>query len=336
MLPREMNQKNRDLAEGNIAKFVRRNYHHFNARELRDATDAYIDLLNKNGMMFVSMAGAMSTGQLGITLAEMIRKKKVHGLSVTGANLEEDVFNLVAHDSYVSLPKYRYLTPEDDKRLKDKDLNRVTDTAIPAGGAMKIVEDAIINRWKNAVLTHERKFPHEFLYELLLDKTLEKHYQIDSSESWLLAAAENDLPLYVPGWEDSTLGNVFAAMCLKEELDYSIMKSGIEYMMDLAMWYEETTKHHNIGFFQIGGGIAGDFSICVVPLLQQDMKKKGIKLWSYFCQISDAVTSYGGYSGATPNEKITWGKIGPKTPSFVIESDASIVAPLIFAQILGQ
>jgi deoxyhypusine synthase len=334
MLLREMKQKNRNLATGSVAKFVQKNYHHFNASVLREATDAYIHLLNNNGQMFVSLAGAMSTGELGISLAEMIRKKKIHGISCTGANLEEDVFNLVAHDSYVALPDYRNLTPEDDKKLKDKNLNRVTDVAVP-GEAMKPIEDEITNLWKDAKRAGERKFPHEFLYELLLSKTLESSYQIDPKNSWMLAAAEVDLPIVVPGWEDSTLGNVFAAMCLNGDLDYSIMRGGIEYMMELAIWYDETSRSHDIGFFQVGGGIAGDFSICVVPMLQQDMHKKDTKLWSYFCQISDAVCSYGGYSGATPNEKITWGKIGPKTPSFVIESDASIVAPLIFAQILG-
>ncbi|MBI3334361.1 deoxyhypusine synthase family protein, partial [Candidatus Pacearchaeota archaeon] len=237
-----MKIKNLNLAKGPTAEFVRKHYHHFNASVLKDATDAYIQLLNKNGMMFLSMAGAMSTGELGISLAEMIRQKKIHGISCTGANLEEDVFNLVAHDYYLTLPKYRDLTPKDEKALKDKSLNRVTDVAIPEIEAMSPIEEGIIDRWKNAVLTSERKFPHEFLYELLLDRSLEKHYQIDPKNSWLLAAAEADLPLYVPGWEDSTLGNVFAAMCLDDKLKPSIMKTGIEYMMDLALWYDETSR----------------------------------------------------------------------------------------------
>lgn len=335
MLPREIKNPQQSKATGPIGKFIQENFLHFNAGVLCDAAEAYCKLLDKKGQMFLSMAGAMSTGELGITLAEMIRQKKIHGISCTGANLEEDVFNLVAHEAYLQLPKYRDLTPADEKKLKDKGLNRVTDVAIPADSAMKSVEDLIIDRWKNAVLDGSRKFPHEFLYEMLLDGALEPYYQIDSKNSWLLAAAENDLPLFVPGWEDSTLGNVFAASCLQEKLDFKMIKSGIEYMMDLAMWYDETSKRCDIGFFQIGGGIAGDFSICVVPMLAQDMNKKNTKLWSYFCQISDAVTSYGGYSGATANEKITWGKLGVKTPTFMIESDASIVAPLIFAFVLG-
>ena len=103
----------------------------------------------------------------------------------------------------------------------------------------------------------------------------------------------------------------------------------------LIDWYKQNSKDESIGFFQIAGGIAGDFPICVVPLIQQDLQED-CKLWGYFCQISDSTTSYGSYSGAVPNEKITWGKLSEETPRFVIESDASIVAPLVFAYVLGQ
>jgi deoxyhypusine synthase len=314
---------------GSTAKFVRRNYYHFNALVLKNATMAYKKLLDDGGKMFVSLAGAMSTGRIGISLAAMIRKGYISGLSVTGANLEEDVFNLVANKEYVQIPDYRDITQEDNKQLLDRKLNRVTDVAIPATG-MKEVEDVIINAWKNA---DERKFPHEFLYEILLSGKLHKYHQIDSAESWLLAAAEMDIPIVTPGWEDSTLGNVFTSLVRKQEVDLSVLKTGIEAMNYLADWYLKTKEDK--GFFQIGGGIAGDFSICVVPFLKQDCELKNIKWWAYFCQVSDAVTSYGGYSGATPDEKITWDKLGTATPKFVIESDASIVVPLIFDQILG-
>jgi deoxyhypusine synthase len=329
MLPREMKVKTPNLAKGPTAKHIYRNSHHFNALKVKEATNEYIKLLNSGGKMFVSMAGAMSTGRLGISLAAMIRKEFVSGLSVTGANLEEDVFNLVANKDYTQVSNYRDITPEDNKKMLDKKLNRVTDVAIPAT-SMKEVEDIIIEAWKN---TEERKFPHEFLTEILLSGKLKKYYQINPEESWLLAAAELGIPIVTPGWEDSTLGNVFAAHVREQEVDHAVMKMGIEAMNYLADWYlkEKADK----GFFQIGGGIAGDFSICVVPFLKQDCGLKNTKWWAYFCQISDAVTSYGGYSGATPDEKITWDKLGPKTPKFVIESDASIVCPLIFDAILG-
>ena len=165
--------------------------------------------------------------------------------------------------------------------------------------------------------------------------SLKEYYQIDPKNSWLLAAAEKNLPMVVPGWEDSTTGNIFAGHTIKGNIkNVTTMKSGIHYMRSLSEWYMATSKKHDIGFFQIGGGIAGDFPICVVPMLYQDMEMENIPFWSYFCQISDSTTSYGSYSGAVPNEKITWGKLDIHTPKFIVESDATIVAPLIFAWLL--
>jgi deoxyhypusine synthase len=151
----------------------------------------------------------------------------------------------------------------------------------------------------------------------------------------MVAAAEKNLPIVVPGWEDSTMGNIFSSYCIKGAFKPTTMKSGIEYMMWLADWYPKNCAGKGIGFFQIGGGIAGDFPICVVPMLYQDMEMHDVPFWSYFCQISDSTTSYGSYSGAVPNEKITWGKLDIHTPKFIVESDATIVAPLMFAYILG-
>ncbi len=321
---------------GPVSEFVNRHFRHFNAATVRDAADAYVRHISAGGQMLLAMAGAMSTAELGVSLAEMIRQRKIHAISCTGANLEEDVFNLVAHDHYERIPRYRDLTPADEKSLLDRHLNRVTDTCIPEEEAMRRIERIVADRWEAADREGRSAFPHQFLYDVLRDGSLERFYQIDPADSWMIAAAEVDLPIFVPGWEDSTLGNVFAAHCLKGRLTHtSTVRGGIDYMTELARWYEATSAERSIGFFQIGGGIAGDFPICVVPMLEQDLKREHVRLWGYFCQISDSTTSYGSYSGAVPNEKITWGKLGIGTPSFVIESDATIVAPLIFAKVLG-
>lgn len=325
-----------------IRQFIDHHYRHFNAAALKDAAIAYETHVNGGGKMLVTLAGAMSTAELGLSLAEMIRQNKVHAICCTGANLEEDVFNLVAHNHYVRIPNYRDLTPADEQKLLDRHLNRVTDTCIPEEEAIRRIEKAVLEHWQKADQSGERFFPHQFMYKILLSGELKSFYQIDPKNSWLLAAAEKNLPMFVPGWEDSTLGNIYTGHCIEGDVkNVHTVRSGIEYMQELAAWYASAAKalpssHGSIGFFQIGGGIAGDFPICVVPMLHQDLGRTEVPLWGYFCQISDSTTSYGSYSGAIPNEKITWGKLAAETPRYVVESDATIVAPLIFAYVLNQ
>jgi len=319
-----------------ISSFIEKHYLHFNAAALVDAAKGYKKHIAEGKKMMVTLAGAMSTGELGISFAEMIRQDKVQIISCTGANLEEDIMNLVAHSHYRRIPNYRDLTPEQEWDLLQNHLNRVTDTCIPEEEAFRKLQSHLFKVWKDAEDKGERLFPHEFMFRMLNSGELKQHFEIDPNNSWMVAAAERNVPMVVPGWEDSTMGNIFASYCLTGELKASTMKSGIEYMVWLADWYTENAGEHGIGFFQIGGGIAGDFPICVVPMLHQDLERDGVPFWSYFCQISDSTTSYGSYSGAVPNEKITWGKLSIDTPKYIIESDATIVAPLIFAYILDM
>ncbi|HOO21401.1 MAG TPA: deoxyhypusine synthase family protein [Kiritimatiellia bacterium] len=323
------------MDRGPVSQFMEKHYRHFNAATVVDAAKGYEAHLASGGKMLVSLAGAMSTAELGISLAEMIRQDKVQILSCTGANLEEDIMNLVAHSHYRRVPQYRDLTPVQERELLDQGLNRVTDTCIPEEEAFRKIQRHVQTIWKEAQAAGERLFPHEYLYRLLRSGVLAAEYEIDPAHSWMLAAAEKNLPIIVPGWEDSTLGNIFASYCIKGELAPSTMKSGIEYMMFLADWYRKNSGGPGVGFFQIGGGIAGDFPICVVPMMAQDLEWTDVPFWAYFCQISDSTTSYGSYSGAVPNEKITWGKLDIGTPKYIIESDATIVAPLVFAWLLG-
>ncbi len=276
-------------ADMTVKDFIRHNYRHFNAAVVVDASEAYLKHLAGGGKMFMTLAGAMSTAELGLSLAEMIRQGKVHGICTTGANLEEDIFNLVAHNHYERVPNYRNLSDAEEVALRERGMNRVTDTCIPEEEAMRRIERQVLKLWQKADKEKQRYFPYEFMYQLIR-------------------------------------GDVS---------NFQVVKSGVEQMAALIEWYRQNSAKESIGFFQIAGGIAGDFPICVVPLITQDLREK-CRLWGYFCQISDSTTSYGSYSGAVPNEKITWGKLEAATPRFVIESDASIVAPLMFAYILGK
>jgi deoxyhypusine synthase len=321
---------------GTVRDFILHHYRHFNAAIMVDAVKAWEHHLASGGKMLLTMGGAMSTAEMGIVIAELIRREKVHAMCVTGANLEEDVFNLVAHNSYRRVPNFRELRGEDEYALLERGMNRVTDTCIPEEEAMRKIEKQMIQLWSKAGKSGERYFPHEYFYQLLLSGMVESEYEIDPKNSWLMAAAKKNLPLFVPGWEDSTLGNMFVAAVIRGDVaGYQVMKSGPEQMGTLVKWYRETDAKSSLGFFQIGGGISGDFPICVVPLIEQDLKTR-VRKWGYFCQISEAKASFGSYSGAPPGEKITWGKLDITTPRFMIESDATVVFPLIAAYLLDM
>lgn len=316
-----------------ILEFVLSNYKNFNSRATRDALLSYWDHVQAGGRMFWAVAGAMSSAQLGITLAPAIRAGLIHGLSVTGANLEESLFRLVAHHSYKDFPDYRYLTKHDDTVILENRMRRVTDTSIPEDEAFRAVEKIAVPMWQQASKSNTRRFWHEYFYDII-QAVDAKAYEGNADECWLLAAARAKLPIVVPGYEDSTFGNIFASYVKTGECQASIVKSGIEYMADFYDRYRElSSTNAGVGFFQIGGGIAGDFPICVVPSIKYDLQEQ-VKPWAYFCQISDSTTSYGSYSGATPNEKITWDKLTETTPMFVIESDATIVVPLLLRALL--
>lgn len=318
-----------------ISEFLDQQFRHFNARETVDAARAWRAHLERDGKMLLAMAGAMSTAEIGISLARMIREDKIHAISCTAANLEEDVFHLLAHDEYRTVAHYRDLSPTDEAALRDEGMNRVTDTCIPET-VIRHMEDRLTHCWVEASERNEAYFPYEYLFRVLGDDELTQHYQIPAEQSWTLAARDKGIPIYTPGWEDSTLGNIFTARVIDGTVrSHSVIRTGTEQMQHLIGWYTEQQQNHPLGIFQIGGGIAGDFPICCVPLIRQDLEQE-CNSWSYFAQISDSTTSYGSYSGAVPNEKITWHKIDVGTPTFMINSDASIVAPLIFAYVLGD
>ncbi|MEM1211233.1 MAG: deoxyhypusine synthase family protein [Planctomycetota bacterium] len=329
-----------------LRDFLDHHFLHFNARELVAAARGYEAHLNAGGKMMVTLAGAMSTAQIGRSLAEMIRRDKVHAITCTGANLEEDVFTLLSVKEYEHCPDWRALSAADEQALYDRGMNRVTDTCIPET-VMRHVEHRLHAVWERTRGSDERLFPYEFFYEVLGQPDLAEHHQADPADSWLLAAKAKGIPVYTPGWEDSTIGNIFTAWAMQAGAsNHACLRDGTEQLADLARWYRQANGQPEdgtpgepirpgVGFFQVGGGIAGDFPICAVPMMIQDLKWLDTPYWAYFCQISDAVTSYGGYSGAVPNEKITWGKLEPETPKFMIQSDATIVAPLVFGYVLG-
>jgi deoxyhypusine synthase len=334
-------------AMGTLQNFLKDHFLHYNSGALVRAAEGYKAHVEKGGKMMVTLAGAMSSARLGRILAPMIRAGKVHAISTTGANLEEDIYRLIAFKHYAYLPNYR-MSAQEEEKLLEQSFNRVTDLGIPEHEAMRVLESRLHAEWKKAEeeqaavpanapisekLRKGRYFPHEFLYKILQHKDL----PIDGhkEESWVLACMEKNVPIFTPGWEDSTSGNMFIAAIRRGIIQNPLtVRDGKEAFNSLADWYIENSAKAPIGFFQVGGGIAGDYPICVVPMLRQDMEMD-VPLWSYFAQIRDSHESYGGYSGAYPTEKITWGKLDSNSSIHDIVSDATICAPLIFGYVMG-
>ena len=303
-------------------------YKHFNAGELARCSNSLDDFLSEGGRLIVTLAGAMSTAEIGRSLGPAIRQQKIHAICCTGANLEEDLFSLVSRSDYENITNWRQLTGNDDASLAKRGMNRVTDVAIPEKTIVKIGAK-IMELWEEAEEVGDSRFPHEYFYDLILHGNLE--FSAPAEDSWLVAAADANLPIFTPGWEDSTIGNLLSAKVLDCTLkSNSVVRGGLDAMQSLADWYREDDSP--TGILQVGGGISGDFAISVVPMLNQDAGIE-VPLWAWFAQISESRPSYGGYSGAPPNEKISWGKLRVDTPQFVIESDASIVLPLLLSSL---
>lgn len=319
---------------GPITAFVDRHYRHYNAGVVGRASRAYIAHIESGRRMLVTLAGAMSTAELGISLAEMIRQGKVHAVSCTGANLEEDIFLMVGRETYRHA-RWREMNAAEEQDLYDAGMNRVTDVCIPEA-VVHDLADALTAIWGEAKAAGRApQLPRTYMAEAIARIVAAKpHLKARMRDSWLCAAIQADIPVWVPGWADSTMGNIYTAWCIREGIrPHQHLLTDADAMAELVEWYQRP-ENQRCGFFQIGGGIAGDFTICAVPLIIQDLQQQ-TDFWGYFCQISDAVTSYGGYSGAPPNEKITWGKLTAETPRFMIQSDATIVAPLMFGYVLG-
>lgn len=326
-----------------VSAFAERSLLHCNGGSTMQAALWLKDHLAHGGKLVVTIAGALSSFQIGVTLAELIRKNKVHLVSATAANHEESYYRYVAHSHYAYIPRYTELTPEQEAELRDAGLRRITDTFLPEDESVRIIEPHLLNMWKDAERKGERYFPHEYFRRLFAEELIKPDPMANPNDCWTYAAYEKDIPIVIPGFEDSTTGNIFASYTYggkyrKDKsfvLDQNIMKSGLEYFTSLYDWYMKESKLSPIAFLQLGGGIAADFPICIVPSLKHDLQYRGkVRDWAGFIEIGSSPMSYGSYSGAGGKEKITWDKLSTKSYYQIIQSDVTVAFPWIAAVLL--
>ncbi|MBI2463970.1 deoxyhypusine synthase family protein [Candidatus Peregrinibacteria bacterium] len=326
-----------------VSAYTERTLNHCNGGATLQAAFWLKDHIARGGKIVVTIAGALSSFQVGVMLAELIRKDMVHLVSATAANHEESYYRYVAHSHYAYIPHYTELTPEQEAELRDAGLRRITDTFLPEDESVRIMEPHLLKMWKDAQKKGERYFPHEYFRKLFSEGLIFPDPEANENDCWAYSAYKKNIPIVVPGFEDSTMGNIFSSYCYDgrcrkdngPRIDQNIMKTGLEYFHLLYDWYMETAKKHPIAFLQLGGGIAADFPICVVPSLKHDLKLKGVRDWAGFIEIGSSPMSFGSYSGAGGKEKITCDKLSPQSYYQIIQSDVTVVFPWIAAILLG-
>lgn len=326
-----------------VSTFAERTLKHCNGGSTLQAALWLKEHLDKGGKLVVTIAGALSSFQIGVTLAELIRKGKVHMVSATAANHEESYYRYVAYSHYAYIPRYTELTPEQEAELRDAGLRRITDTFLPEDESVRIMEPHLLKMWQEAEKKGERYFPHEYFRRLFSENLITPDPAGNPHDCWTHAAYEKNIPIVIPGFEDSTMGNIFASYTYTGKyrnqaspvVSPTVMKSGLEYFTSLYDWYMEESKDAPIAFLQLGGGIAADFPICVVPSLKHDLQiHEGIRDWAGFVEIGSSPMSYGSYSGAGGKEKITWDKLSTESYYQIIQSDVTVAFPWIAAVLL--
>jgi deoxyhypusine synthase len=335
-------KKSRATRTGAVSSYAERTLRHCNGGATLQAALWLKEHLDNGGKLVVSVAGALSSFQVGIMLAELIRQDKVHLVSATAANHEESFYRYVAHSHYAYIPRYTELTPSQEAELRDAGLRRITDTFLPEDESVRIMEPHLVEMWKNAQDTGERYFPHEYFRRLFSEKLIKPDSMANPHDCWTYAAFQRDIPIVIPGFEDSTMGNIFASYTYNGKyrkhpdiiFEQNIMRSGLEYFTMLYDWYGDISKKHPVAFLQLGGGIAADFPICAVPSIKHDLQNTRVRDWAGFIEIGSSPMSYGSYSGAGGKEKITWDKLSTKSYYQVIQSDVTVVFPWMAAIML--
>ncbi len=326
-----------------VASFAARTLNHCNGGSTLQAALWLKEHLKKGGKLVVTISGALSSFQVGVMLAELIRQGKVHLISATGANHEESYYRYVAHSHYAYIPRYTELTPEQEAELRDAGLRRITDTFLPEDESVRIMEPHLLKFWQEAEQKGERYFPHEYFRRLFTEGLIKPDHGANPEDCWAYAAYQKNIPIVVPGFEDSTMGNIFASYTYggsfkpkdTPTVSQAVMKTGLEYFTWLYEWYMRESKDAPIAFLQLGGGIAADFPICVVPSLKHDLGLHGqVRDWAGFIEIGSSPMSYGSYSGAGGKEKITWDKLSTDSFYQIIQSDATVVFPWLAAVLL--
>lgn len=272
----------------------------FQARQLGSAYKIWREMINKNAEIVLTLSGALVPAGLRACVVECIQNKWINVIVSTGANVTHDLAAAFGED-------YLCWKGESDEQLRRKKISRIYDIATPDKSSIKFEREM---QRLLALLPQREYTPSQLLREI--------GSRIKDKNSFVATAAKRGVPIYCPALSDSIFGiqvwlfQQDSALRINELGDLGVL---IDYMYSVRKAKKKT------GIIVLGGGVPKNFALQATLLPQ--------KPYDYAIQITSDVPQYGGLSGATLEEAISWGKIKPKAKTAIVYCDATIAFPMI-------
>lgn len=274
-----------------------------NARRLGEAVDILEEMIkDKNCVKFLGLSGALVPAGMSSCVTEMMKNRWVDIIVSTGAN--------ITHDLEMAMGcKFHPCKPEeiDDSKLRKKGFARIYDVYSDIGTSLADVEKDAQRILKD--IPEGSYATYELMNEI--GKRFKKN-------SIVRTAFENDVKIIVPAFFDSFLG---FQLWMRSQ-DHKIFvdeKKDLDYLINLHYRLKEQKKRS--GALILGGGVPKNFILQAVLIPETPHK--------YVVQITTDTPQYGGLSGATLEESISWGKTDKKSKLCTVYCDVTIALPII-------
>jgi deoxyhypusine synthase len=285
----------------------------FNARRLAEACDIYRRMLEDDASICITLAGAMTPVGMSGPLIQLIENGCVDFIISTGANLYHDL-----HRAF-NLPMFQGDPHADDDGLRNNGLARILDVYITDLETMMPTDRIILESVIGKEFT--KPISSADLHECIGHHVLER--APSPKKSFVASAAENGVPIYTPSPADSSIG---MNLIVPHILGQKIMLDPLLDILETTAIVRAAKKN---GVIIVGGGAPKNFYMQTQPVLWQILQdNQGGH--DYFIQMTVDSPEYGGLSGATPEEAVSWGKVKDAQKNcVVVNSCCSILFPLL-------
>jgi deoxyhypusine synthase len=311
----------------------------FSGRSLGEALDVTLAMVkDADCKVVLTLSGAMTIAKMGKVISKMIDTGIVQAIVSTGA--------LMAHglSEAVGLTHYRHDPRMSDEDLFDKGYNRVYDT-LEMEENLNYVEE--FSRKAMDALGHDTELSSE-----IVCRALGKVLAEDPEGAGVLRSAYvKNVPVYVPAFTDSELGLDLSTWSMKRAQSQGV-KDPVELLkhvprynpfLDLNSFASFALSSKRLGIFTVGGGVPRNWAQEVGPYVDISNHRLGLDLktprYNYAVRICPEPTHWGGLSGCTYSEGVSWGKFVPESEGgrfAEVYADATTVWPLLIKGVLEE